>query len=159
MRYTRDKNCRGWDQCKVLLARCPLIWHNSERTREVPVVPTAVVAWMTDQALHTLYLSAMTVAKIQRGIERTRDQDVVRAAELEAWFERSLLPSAQVLAMDAPVCRAWARQMHHRSDTFAEDTFIAATAQCHCLTVLTRNVRDLAALGVPILDPFEFRSA
>jgi predicted nucleic acid-binding protein len=117
----------------------------------------AVVAWMAEQAAHTLYLSAMTVAEIQQGIERTRDQDVVRAAELEAWLERSLLPSAQVLAMDAPVCRAWAKLMHHRTDTLAEDAFIAATAQCHGLTVVTRNVRDFAALGVPILNPFEFR--
>lgn len=117
-----------------------------------------VVAWMAKQAPHTLYLSAMTVAEIQQGIERTRDQDVVRAAELEAWLERSLLPSAQVLAMDAPVCRAWARLMHHRSDTLAEDAFIAATAQCHGLTVVTRNVRDFAALSVSVLNPFEFRS-
>lgn len=118
----------------------------------------AAVAWMAGQAAHTLYLSAMTVAEIQQGIERTRDQDVVRAAELEAWLERSLLPSAQVLAMDATVCRAWAKLMHHRSDTLAEDAFIAATAQCHGLTVVTRNVRDFAALGVPFLNPFEFRS-
>lgn len=119
----------------------------------------AVVAWMGEQAAHALYLSAMTVAEIQQGIERTRDQDPTRADELEAWLERVLLPSAQVLAMDAQVCRAWARLMHHRSDTLAEDAFIAATAQCHGLTVVTRNVRDFVALGVPVLNPFEFRPA
>lgn len=118
----------------------------------------AVVAWMAEQAAHALYLSAMTVAEIQQGIERTRDQDPARAEELEAWLERVLLPSAQVLAMDTQVCRAWARLMHHRSDTLAEDAFIAATAQCHGLTVVTRNVRDFVALGVPVLNPFEFRA-
>lgn len=118
----------------------------------------AVVAWMAAQVAHTLYLSAMTIAEIQRGIERRRDQDPIRAAELEAWLDRVLLPSAQVLAMDATVCRAWAKLMHHRSGTLAEDAFIAATAQCHGLTVVTRNVRDFAALEVPVLNPFEFRA-
>lgn len=118
----------------------------------------AVVAWMAAQAAHTLYLSAMTIAEIQQGIERTRDQDPNRAAELEAWLERVLLPSAQVLSMDATVCRAWAKLMHHRSDTLAEDAFIAATAQCHGLTVVTRNVRDFAALEVPVMNPFEIRA-
>lgn len=100
----------------------------------------------------------MTIAEIQQGIERTRDQDPTRVAELETWLDRVLLPSAQVLAMDAAVCRAWAKLMHHRSDTLAEDAFIAATAQCQGLTVVTRNVRDFAALGVPVLNPFEFRA-
>jgi hypothetical protein len=44
--------------------------------------------------------------------------------------------------------------MHGRSDDFIEDAMIAATAQVHGLTVVTRNVRDFAPLGVPTLDPF-----
>jgi len=34
------------------------------------------------------------------------------------------------------------------------DIIIAATAQHHGLTILSRNVRHLAPLGVPVLDPF-----
>ncbi len=44
--------------------------------------------------------------------------------------------------------------MHKRSSTLYEDAFIAATAQTHRLTVVTRNVRDFKALGVDSLDPF-----
>ena len=96
----------------------------------------------------------MTAGEIQRGIEITREQDAQKAASLESWLER-VLASDQVLPLDALVCRAWARLMHGRSDSLAEDAFIAATAVVHGLTVVTRNMRDFKALGVQTLNPFE----
>ncbi len=40
--------------------------------------------------------------------------------------------------------------------TFSQqDLFIAATADIHGLTVVTRNVSDFAMAGVPILNPWE----
>ena len=45
--------------------------------------------------------------------------------------------------------------MHRRSDTLFEDAMIAATAQIHSPTVVTRNVADFKAFGVPLLNPFE----
>jgi toxin FitB len=114
----------------------------------------AVLAWVSAQPAHALYLSAMTIAEIQRGIELTRTQDTARAEALEQWLVFELLPNAQVLPMDAEVARAWAKLMHKRSDTLTEDALIAATALTHQLTVVTRNVRDFSALNVACLDPF-----
>jgi predicted nucleic acid-binding protein len=57
--------------------------------------------------------------------------------------------------MDAPAFRAWARLMHRKSEHDDEDAMIAATAQIHGLTVVTRNVADFKAFGVPLLNPFE----
>ena len=114
----------------------------------------AVVAWVGAQDTTNLYLSAMTIAELQRGVEITREQDVEKAAQIEGWLEQLIL-SGQVLAMDAPVCRQWARLMHRQSDTLTEDAFIAATAIVHRLVVVTRNVRDFKALNVALFDPFE----
>jgi len=115
----------------------------------------AVLAWLREQPAHALYLSAMTIVEIQRGIEITRAQDAARAEQLEGWLVVELIPNAQILAMDAPVARAWAKLMHKRSDTLTEDALIAATALTHRLTVVSRNVRDFIALGVACVNPFE----
>ena len=113
-----------------------------------------VMAWLAAQESATLHISAMTIGELQRGIELTRVQDATRADEIEAWLEQ-VIYSGQVLPMDAAVCREWARLMHGRSNTLAEDAFIAATAIMHRLTVATRNVRDFKALGVKTFNPFE----
>ena len=113
----------------------------------------AVVAWVSAQDTTHLYLSAMTIAALQRGVEITREQDVEKAEHREGWLEQMIV-SGQVLAMDAPVCRQWARLMHRQSDTLTEDAFIAATAIVHRLVVVTRNVRDFKALNVELLNPF-----
>ena len=113
-----------------------------------------VMAWISAKDASSLYLSAMTIAELQRGVEMTREQDDKKAGQIEAWLEQLML-TGQVLAMDAAVCRAWARLMHRRSDTLVEDAFIAATASVHRLVVVTRNVRDFKTLGVDTLNPFE----
>ena len=116
----------------------------------------AVLAWLDAQAPAGLFISAMTFGELQRGVELTREQDAGKAAELETWLE-DVLASGQVLALDAPVCRAWARLMHRRSEALADDAFIAASAQVHRLTIASRNVRDFKLLGVTAVNPFENR--
>ena len=114
----------------------------------------AVLAWFAGLEDMQLHLSAVTIGEIQVGIELTRKLDEAKAAAIEAWLEQ-VATSYNVLPMDAAAFRAWAQFMHRKSDTVHEDAMIAATAKIHGLTVVTRNVADFKAFGVPLLNPFK----
>jgi hypothetical protein len=96
----------------------------------------------------------VTLGEIQAGIELTREQDPGKARDLETWLDQ-VSQSFNILSMDGPAFRCWARLMHRRSDSLYEDAMIAAIARVHQLTVVTRNIRDFQDLGVELLNPFE----
>lgn len=112
-----------------------------------------VTAWLQAVPAAQCYLSALTLGEMQAGIEKTREQDIVKADELERWLDQ-LASSSQVLPLDGAVMRLHARLMRHRSDTLYEDGLIAATALRHELTVATRNLADFKPFGVAVFNPF-----
>ena len=123
----------------------------SELRRRTP--HGAVITWLRAVPDSALYLSAMTLGELQAGIEITRDRDATKAAEIEAWLDQ-VVEVYNVLPVDARVFRSWAVLMHRRSNDLMADAMIAATAQVHNLTVVTRNRRDFERLGVAVVNPF-----
>ena len=117
-----------------------------------------MLAWIRSVPDNQIYISAVTLAEIQSGIEITRDRDPQRAAEIEQWLDL-VASSHNILAMDGTVFRTWARLMHGKSDTLYEDAMIAATARVHGFIVVTRNVSDFTVFQANVLNPFEFVSA
>ena len=113
----------------------------------------AVLAWLEAVDDSFLHLSAVTLAEIQAGIELTRQQDLGKANEIEAWLDL-VTRTFNILPMDGPTFRCWARLMHRQSDTLYEDAMIAATAQIHQLTVVTRNIADFQPFAIPLFNPF-----
>jgi predicted nucleic acid-binding protein len=112
-----------------------------------------VLAWVKGLRDEQIFLSAVTFGELQRGIERTRVQNRIKAEEIESWVER-LAASSQVLSMDVVCFREWARLVEGKQEHLLEDAMIAATARVHGLVVATRNDRDFAQLDVPVLNPF-----
>ena len=115
-----------------------------------------VVNWIQSIDDSELFISAVTLAEIQAGIEITKEQDPAKAREIETWLDQ-VADTFQVLPMDGGVFRRWARLMHRASDTLYEDAMIAATALTHNLKVVTRNVADFKSFGVALLNPFDIQ--
>jgi toxin FitB len=116
----------------------------------------AVIAWLDAADAGQLFLSAVVVGEIQLGIEKARINDPGRAAQIESWLE-STIGAFQVLPMDAPTFRAFARLMRRQPEHLVMDAMIAATAQVNGLVVATRNESDFLSFGVPVFNPFDYR--
>ncbi len=115
------------------------------------------VAWIQSLRLEQGFFSAVTFGEMQRGVELTRRSDPAKANEIEVWAAR-LQQSSHVLPMDVACFREYARLIHARTNTLAEDAMIAGTARVHGLTVATRNERDFAHFGVAVFNPFRYRA-
>lgn len=115
-----------------------------------------VLAWIERLREDQLYISAVTIGELQRGVERTRFQDKAKAVAIESWLDQ-LEKTYNVLPMDAVCFREWARLMEGKSDHLLEDAMIAATARVHTLKVATRNENDFALLRVDWVNPFKHR--
>ena len=113
----------------------------------------AVLAWLRALPETDIHICAVTIGEIQAGVEKARETDAAKAAEIESWLD-GVEKNYSVLTMDARAFRVWARLMHRKSNALMEDAMIAAIAQANGLTVATRNVRDFAGFGVQVVDPF-----
>ena len=90
----------------------------------------AVVAWLESLGVEQIFLSAVTMAELQAGVELTRGQDAVKAREIESWLT-SLEMSFAFVPMDVACFREWSRLMAGKPDALREDAMIAATARVH----------------------------
>jgi toxin FitB len=105
-----------------------------------------------DQEVHT---SVVVLGELKRGIERVRPKDPTFAGELERWLTRlTAAMGKRILPVDQAVALAWGFiSAPHAVPPI--DGLLAATAMVHGHTIVTRNVKDVAHLGVSYLDPFE----
>jgi predicted nucleic acid-binding protein len=114
-----------------------------------------VIAWLQSVPDNELFISALTLGELQAGVERTKRQNTEKAASIEAWIDQ-IAEAYEVIPMDAPTFREWARLMEGKSDQLFEDAMIAATARIRRLTVATRNTRDFESLSVKLINPFDW---
>ena len=67
-----------------------------------------VVAWVEQQQTTDLFVSIISIGKIQRGITRQHARDPGFAAALAAWLDRGLvLYGERILPFDLKTARRW----------------------------------------------------
>jgi toxin FitB len=114
-----------------------------------------VAAWYRDIRDDELFLSVLVVGEIRQGIERLRPRNRQRAAELEHWLQEILTSFGErILPIDERVAQIWGR-MNASEPLATVDSLLAATAEAHGMTLVTRNLKDIKRSGVRCLNPFE----
>lgn len=127
----------------------------SEPRQKLP--NSKVIQWLREHD-HELFLSAVTVGEIQKGIELYPESRKKR--ELSAWleglledFEGCILAYTREEALTWGTLYAKAQKAGHKPPGF--DSLNAAIALHHGLILVTRNETDYAGTNVKIFNPWK----
>jgi len=105
-----------------------------------------------------LYISTIPMGEIQKGISKLDTSK--KKQSLQIWLEQDLAArfSGRILSVDAEISLEWGNMQGQaiRSGTTAPviDSLIAATAKCHNLTLITRNLDDFKNLPINLINPW-----
>lgn len=123
--------------------------------RKGPRADPGVRAWVDAAEDSQLFTSVLVLGEVRRGIESIRRRDAVAAMALAQWLARLTETfDDRILSVDAQVADRWG-SLNVPDPMPTVDGLLAATALVHGLTLVTRNVRDVARAGVKTLNPFE----
>jgi predicted nucleic acid-binding protein len=115
-----------------------------------------VTKWVGAQNSDDLFISAITILEIERGILGIQRRDASRGSRLRTWMDSRLRPAFadRVLPIDDTIATRCAH-LHIPDRRNEADALIAATALVHGLTVVTRNIQDFDDTGVIVIDPWQ----
>ena len=117
-----------------------------------------VLAWLAEVDEDTVFLSVVTVTELRYGIERLATGK--RRDRLDDWLRKDLGSrfEGRILPVDVGIADACGRLVA-RSESLGRpieprDAFIAATAEVHGLTLVTRNASDFEPTVKAIVPPW-----
>jgi len=116
----------------------------------------AVETWAASIPIVDLFITAITISEIERGVVAKERVDTAQGIILRRWFEDHVLPAftGRVLPFDLASARILA---NYRVPEHAplDDALIAAVAEAHHMIVATRNTKHFVALGVRCHNPWD----
>ena len=123
-----------------------------------PAGDAAVLAWIDEQIVETLYLSAISLAELRLGMATLPAGK--RKDMLHSSFEQRVLPlfAGRILPFDSAASEAYAvlraRARAQGKAIAPADGYIAATAKSHGLIVATRDTSPFEAVGLTVINPW-----
>ena len=114
-----------------------------------------VIAWLQREK-DRCYTSAVVIAQLAYWVRTKQGR---QREQLQAWLTRLVdAMQGRIHGFNVSVAHVWAEQEYllakagHRMPV--EDSYIAATARRHGLTIVTGNDRDFRRPGLKVLNPF-----
>jgi predicted nucleic acid-binding protein len=128
----------------------------SEPMKERP--NSQVLAWLAQVNEDQVFVSVVTITELRYGVERLAAGK--RRERLDGWLRKELISRFQgrILPVDLQVAEACGGLMA-RSESMGRpieprDAFIAATAEVHGLTLVTRNTSDFEPTLKAVISPW-----
>ena len=121
-----------------------------------------VVKWFSDHDELSMFVSVLTFGELRKGIEKLDDSE--KKNELNQWVKEDLSNrfKNRVLNISMKEVNKWGEVLATAEENGtplpAIDSLIAATAQVHDLTVVTRNTKDMKGTGAELTNPWEYQS-
>lgn len=114
-----------------------------------------VVAWL-EQEKDNCYTSAIVIAQLAYWVRSKRGR---QREALQAWLTRLIEAlHGRILGFNVSVAHIWAEQQHKLEEIGqsmpVEDSYIAAIAIRHNLTVATGNEKDFRRPRIRLFNPF-----
>jgi predicted nucleic acid-binding protein len=109
-----------------------------------------VINWSAQ--LSEITISVITVEEIYYGLAWKPN------SRIQVWFDTFLDSKCLILPVTPAIAKV-AGQLRGKLQSQGKprtqaDMIIAATAQIHQLTLVTRNIRDFEGCGIPLVNPF-----
>ena|SRR6516164_6623982 len=128
----------------------------SEPMKERP--NSRVLAWLARVDEDQVFVSVVTITELRYGVERLAAGK--RRERLDSWLRKDFMSrfEGRILPLDLPIADAcgglMARCESMGRPIEARDAFIAATAEVHGLTLVTRNTSDFEPTLKAIISPW-----
>lgn len=114
-----------------------------------------VITWLEKHS-HQCYTSSIVIAQLAFWVRTKRGK---QRAALQKWLTELVeAMHGRILGFNVPVAHVWADQQYELQTAGkpmpVEDSYIAAIARRHNLTIATGNVKDFERPGIKVFDPF-----
>ena len=131
----------------------------SEYIRQQPEMK--VIRWLDSQPEENLFISAITIGEIQKGIVKIQLSQPKKYRQLNEWLHNLIQRFARrIIDLDREIMIEWGSLCGTLAQSGRKlpviDSLLAATAINHQLSLVTRNENDFRSLNVPLYNPWSY---
>jgi len=124
-----------------------------------PAPNRKVVVWLNELPSEALFLCAITIGEIRKGLTKLPDSG--KKERLTLWLNTLLIEYRErIIPIDLTVCENWGVLQGNAEKAGTPmssiDGLLAATTYTHNLTLATRNENDFTPANIPIINPWIF---
>ncbi|WP_454848345.1 PIN domain-containing protein [Rhizobium binxianense] len=121
---------------------------------------SSVKQWAATQNEERMFISILTLAEYDKGIENLPDSDENRYRHAAARDALERRFAGRMLSLSDAIVRRWGAisgqiKLATKHAPQVIDTMLGATAIEHDLYIVTRNVKDIRLSGAVIFDPWQ----